>query len=223
MIPLDLTLALSDLSLRRRAFHSEADFQFSLAWAIQQRYSDARVMLEVPSRVLGCADQLEEVDIVVERFGTRSCVELKYCARGAPLECDGQEFRWGKNPPMDGKRHGFLSDVARLERFAREHGVECAAVLLTNVQALWADQPTGPRVNDWAFRLTEGRVLEPGCVLNWTPETSAETRNQYPSVRISSPYTLQWREYGAGLPPIDRNKRHDSLRFGVLTVQVKPG
>lgn len=43
---MDLIFPLSQLRNQRKIFHSEADFQFALAWGIQKYYPEAKIRLE---------------------------------------------------------------------------------------------------------------------------------------------------------------------------------
>lgn len=53
-------------------FHSEADFQHSLAWHIQREHPDAAIRLETrPERGI-------RLDVLVDHAGERTAVELKY-------------------------------------------------------------------------------------------------------------------------------------------------
>jgi len=45
---MDLQVPLSRLKSNRKVFHSEADFQFALAWELQLQYPDAAIRLEYP-------------------------------------------------------------------------------------------------------------------------------------------------------------------------------
>ena len=47
---MNLPVVLSDLAVRRPGFHSEADFQHELAWAIQTKYAHQKpeLRLEYP-------------------------------------------------------------------------------------------------------------------------------------------------------------------------------
>ena len=46
--PSDVAEVLSELASHRPVFHSEADFQFALAWQWQQQAPEAKIRLEYP-------------------------------------------------------------------------------------------------------------------------------------------------------------------------------
>ena len=45
---INLELALGQLAIKRKIFHSEKDFQFALAWQLQSMYLNANIRLEKP-------------------------------------------------------------------------------------------------------------------------------------------------------------------------------
>ena len=62
------------LMKKRTIFHSEADFQFALAWEIQKAYPDANVRLEYcPSKYPNM-----HLDMLVKIGGMGFPIELKY-------------------------------------------------------------------------------------------------------------------------------------------------
>ena len=77
---LDLAAALAALAEERPVFHSEADFQHSLAWVIRERHEDIEVRLERPVTLDG---QRGHVDIWVRDSDGEKAIELKYWAREA--------------------------------------------------------------------------------------------------------------------------------------------
>lgn len=87
---MDITYPLIELSRTRKIFHSEADFQFALAWEIQKRYPDAKVRLEY------CPIEIEpamHVDILVILDGNWYPIELKYKTLGCVKVSEGEMFK----------------------------------------------------------------------------------------------------------------------------------
>lgn len=72
---LSIEKVLRDLFKDRPIFHSEADFQFALAWRIKEQYSKAKIRLEMRSDNF---DKKEYIDILVELNGKKYPIELKY-------------------------------------------------------------------------------------------------------------------------------------------------
>ena len=72
---MDINRPLLELKKKRQIFHSEADFQFALAWEIQRCYPDAKVRLEYcPAEI----DPSMHIDILVIMDELWYPIELKY-------------------------------------------------------------------------------------------------------------------------------------------------
>ena len=78
--PLDLAAALAALSDERPVFHSEADFQHSLAWVIRGQHEDIEVRLERPVTRDG---KRAHLDIWLFNADGPKVIELKYWTREA--------------------------------------------------------------------------------------------------------------------------------------------
>ena len=72
---LDITLLMSDLAVERPVFHSEADFQHSLAWSIHHKIPHGQVRLEYKP----FADKRMYLDLWLPGKGV--ALELKYRTR----------------------------------------------------------------------------------------------------------------------------------------------
>ena len=68
---MDIINSLKLLSDSRKVFHSEADFQFALAWEIQKLYPDAKIRLEYcPASITPNIhiDMLVIIDCICQHF-----------------------------------------------------------------------------------------------------------------------------------------------------------
>lgn len=72
---MELLHVIESLRKKRLLFHSEADFQFALAWEIQLLYPTAEIRLEYPSPE---NDSKKYIDILVRDNGFAYPIELKY-------------------------------------------------------------------------------------------------------------------------------------------------
>ena len=70
----DIKMVMGKLSSERKVFHSEADFQFSLAWKIKENYPEYEIFLEWPVSI---KKQIIYVDIVLEKDDKIIPIELK--------------------------------------------------------------------------------------------------------------------------------------------------
>ena len=132
-------------------FHSEADFQHSLAWAVRAQRPDLGVRLERPTPWKGPRGS---IDIWLRGADGAAAIELKYWTRRAELVVDGERYELKNQNARDTDRYDFWKDVARTERLVRKgHTIGGYVVALT----YWDGD--GRRWNDEAFRLYEGREV----------------------------------------------------------------
>jgi hypothetical protein len=79
------------LADHRPVFHSEADFQHTLAWEIHRSVPRAAVRLECPVKVPGRTKPLH-VDVWIEQEGEAIVIELKYKTRTLQASERGELF-----------------------------------------------------------------------------------------------------------------------------------
>lgn len=201
---LNVNKRLKSLALDRPVFHTEADFQHSLAWHIREVGLDPRVRLEwpVPGKRI-------YVDIYVPN--RKVAVELKYKTRTLELEYEGERFALRDQSAQDTGRYDFLNDVQRLEQLSELPEVQGGvAILLTNDHLYW-EPPTG-ETHDAQFRLHEGRTIK--GKMEWAPATSSGTKaGREDPICLKNRYLLRWREYS---DPGDETYR----RFRYLAIQI---
>ena len=183
-IPVSLAEALSSLSIKRFAFHSEADFQFSLALELNKHYPEWEIRLEYPD---DSREKRRYFDLYLTLGEQRIPIELKYKTGLSRFKTGKEEYSLKEQSAEDLGRLNFLQDVERLEQMdSNPFGY---AVLLTNVPAYWE---TAKRRNtrDSAFRLHEGRTVE-GTLLWGKGEDIFEAN----TVRLKKSYLLNWTDY----------------------------
>mgnify|MGYP004093375885 CR=1 FL=1 len=83
------------LAARRPVFHSEADFQFALAWQIHTDHPAAHIRLE--TRPL--PEENLRLDLHVDLDGYRVAVECKYMVRELDVTVAGERFALRKQGP----------------------------------------------------------------------------------------------------------------------------
>lgn len=83
---LDVPATLASLAHIRSVFHSEADFQHSLAWQIHLADPDAQVRLETRSA------RNIRLDLLVMSAGQRTAIELKYLVASFRGDIGGEHY-----------------------------------------------------------------------------------------------------------------------------------
>ncbi len=178
------------LAATRPLFHSEADFQFALAWRIRELIPNCKVRLEYRVHL---EDKPLRLDVWLPTLGT--ALELKYKTRQLLAPIGDESFSLEDQSARNLSRYDFLDDVRRLERLVEARRAERGfAVILTNDRGYWDAPTTDSRTDDAAFRLHEGREL---CgTLAWSHADKLQakkTRKQ--SIALSGSYRLFWRDY----------------------------
>ena len=213
MAEFDIRRVLTCLAKQRPIFHSEADFQFALAWQIEKMTPDAGVRLEMPFSLAGSNRYL---DIWLRAPGI--AIELKYRTRRLSFLHEDESFSLKNQSARDHGRYDFIEDIRRIEEIATKRRVadgdpfsQGYAVLLTNDNLYWENGGEG--TVDEAFRIHEGLQLKLKRRMAWAPWASEGTINgrEKPLVLRNS-YTLRWRPYSN--PPTENGE------FRYLAVQI---
>ena len=84
----DVDKLMQELSLKRKIFVSEADFQLELAWLIKERYPMATVRMEYSPQF----NTDMHIDILVLFDGKWFPIELKYKTKGCRKIIDGEIY-----------------------------------------------------------------------------------------------------------------------------------
>ena len=168
MAGFDIHAVMGRLAHRRPIFHSEADFQFALAWRIKETLPDCEIRLEYKP----FPTDLErlQLDVWVPTEGV--AIELKYKIRDLQIEHGGERFALNGQPQNRG-RYGYVKDVQRLEQVVADlEGASTGfAVLLTNNWLYWENGRRRTNDDD-AFRLHDGRRLAGRMV--WAERAKAQ-------------------------------------------------
>ena len=187
----DLFDALVTLAAQRPVFHSEADFQHSLAWVLHERHPAAKVRLEYrPAKLTEKA----YIDIWVEDDGAIYAIELKYKTRGLQATVGGEPFNLLDQSAQDQARYDFCRDIGRIETLAKAYpGLTGLAVFLTNDQSYWRASGRDANV-DSAFRLHEDATLK--GVLEWAAHASDGTKSgRTNAICLVGEYSVKWLPY----------------------------
>ncbi len=207
----DIEAALDSLSKRRPVFHSEADFQFALAWEVQKRHPEVEIRLEYPVPLKG---EQGRVDIWIEDSAT--AIELKYWTHKGAVTVDTESFVFADGAPV-WERYEFWKDVARIERLISLGQARAGFVIaLTHSQGFWTGEGLG--TTDEAFRLWEGRGV--GGTLDWSAHTGAGTRQDHEKRHeLRGRYLVHWRNYPASSPSTGGGFRYLMLDVGAALAE----
>ena len=204
----DIHGVMQGLAESRPIFHSEADFQFALAWRIKEMMPGCEVRLEYKP----FNDEAFFLDVWLPTM--RMALELKYIRGRVDLEHGGERFSL-KEGASDIERYDFLKDIQRLERMISERGNvdRGCAVLLANSSSCWK-QPIANRKTTIfeAFRIHEGRQIRAKEELAWAVGSKPGREREVP-LRFANSYKMRWQDYH------DFGERGHS-RFRYLAISV---
>jgi hypothetical protein len=193
MATINFQMVMSHLSARRSVFHSEADFQFALAWEIQSLYPTAAIYFEKPFAVpLGSQLAKVELDLFVVIGSTRIAIEMKYPKARWSGTVNGEDFNLSPTGQSDRQLRLFAEDLRRVEALVTQAlADEGHAVLLTNSAQMWQVAPsTNNQYHD--FTLPNGRRLPTQLV--W----ASDPTSQY-TVNLNKTRLVSWHHFST--PP----------------------
>lgn len=191
----DLQQIIAILAKRRKAFWSEADFQFELAQEIKTMFPAAQIRLERPFP--NSAGKRNYIDIVVELNGELFPIELKYKTKEATIaDCSGESISLQNHSATDFGCYDYLKDISRLEGLKNKPNFKRGfALMLTNDPAYCNDTQRVSAYDD--FKIYSGATK--GGLLSWglTSKGTQFVCNGRVSFSLSGTYTMQWEEYNA--------------------------
>lgn len=206
---MDIVSPLLELSKIRKIFHSEADFQFALAWEIQKFYPQAEVRLEY------CPANIEpsmHIDILVSIDDLWYPIELKYKTLGCTKTYKDEQFRLKNHGAQDVGRYDFLKDAQRIEQLSKlipniQRGY---SIFLTNDPSYWKDSGNNTTVY-YEFSISEGTIKT--GKMSWAEHASKGTiKGREHPINLEGQYVINWHKYSE----ID-NTRSGIFKYLLLT------
>ncbi|MEN6594958.1 MAG: hypothetical protein ABFC31_08470 [Clostridiaceae bacterium] len=187
----NLEKCITALRDKREIFHSEADFQFALAWEIQLAYPKAVVHLEYCPKAMPNM----HIDIVVLYGGKFYPIELKYKTANLDVDLGSEAFHLKNHGAQDIGKYDCMLDIQRIESMRGvipgfEKGY---AVWLTNDSLYWkAPCKTGVFYRE--FSIHEGSIKR--GVMSWDEKTGkGTTKGRTKPVVLRGTYTINWKPY----------------------------
>jgi len=181
---------ISHLSSRRRVFHSEADFQHELAWAIKESEPKYSIRLEKPF-------QLNEkifVDIYFEN-NSKFAIELKYKTHKGNFNLDNEEYTLRTHAATNLGRYDYLRDIERLENLKKKGLIDIGfAIFLTNASSYW-DKLSKSSTLSKDFYISQDEVIS-NKELSWlVVNENSIGKKRTKSIQLSGNYEMNWINY----------------------------
>jgi hypothetical protein len=188
---INIVEVMKELSITRPVFHSEADFQHSLAWQIHLRNPDWKIRLEYPLATSG--HMLGHLDLLISNNKRECAIELKYKQSSFMLHINNELFKLKNHNAPDIGRYDFLKDIQRLESYISEKANSDGwAILLTNDSHYW--EPSLRQNNSEQFLLNNGRTVKGS--LSWASLAGEGTilKRETP-ISLKGTYECAWKSY----------------------------
>ncbi|MCL2817385.1 MAG: hypothetical protein FWD39_03225 [Clostridiales bacterium] len=216
---MDIHAVMKSLSQKRSIFHSEADFQFALAWELKCVYPECDIRLEAPFN-LADHGKKGRIDIVVRIKDAVYPIELKYLKKSLHHELCGEQFALSEGV-HDMDMYDCICDIARLESFCDQlPGFHMGyAVWLTNDRAYWENgydasyysefhAPHGSvKTGKMSFAQLNKRTGRP-------PQIRGE-KNYKDQIDLKGSYRIEWSEY-SNLD--DTTVRNGLFKYAIISV-----
>jgi len=172
---LDIHEIMHLLSMWRPIFHSEADFQFSLAWLIKKKYPDCEIRLEF-----------------VPEFNP---IELKYTTKRCIKTINDEVYVLKEQGAKDQGCYNYLKDIMRIEEFRDKTSkfIEGYTIKITSEMS-YLKPPTKVNCTYAEFSIENGSI-KTGC-MNWDANTGKGTmRGMEAPIVLTGMYPINWKEY----------------------------
>jgi hypothetical protein len=208
----DLELSMSNLKQKRAVFHSEADFQFALAWEIQLSYPEANIRLEYCPN----AAPNMHIDIIVSYDGGVYPIELKYKTHGLNCIDSNETYTLKNHGAQDIGKYDCLLDVQRVEFLS--HAIpnfELGYVIwLTNDPLYWKPLMKADAVcRD--FSLQDG-IVKNGR-LSWASNAgSGTTKGREKEIALAGVYPIHWTGYSN-----ISTQKYGEFRYAIVEIPKK--
>ena len=212
-IKLDMNQIMNKLKFKRPIFHSEADFQFALAWEIQREFPEVEVRLEYAYKI---EDKIYHIDILVINENEYIPIELKYKTLKKSVIFEAEEFHLKNHGAQDLGKYDLLKDVIRVENVLQDHEkfVNGHVIMLTNDPSYWK-KDSKENICCTEFSIADGRVVIGSMA--WAEHTGAGTmKNREEPIVLEGSYNLNWNDFSK----FD-DKRNGQFRYLLLDVERK--
>ena len=183
----DIKMVMGKLSSERKVFHSEADFQFSLAWKIKENYPKYEIFLEWPVPI---KKQIIYVDIVLEEDDKIIPIELKYKTK----KLEHASFNLKTQGAKDLACYDYLKDIERVESLIGPKFEKGFSIFLTNDLGYLNEPNSNPGYNE--FSIHNARKIDKNSSLNWGESAGEGTRKgRKDPITLKFDYQFKWNDY----------------------------
>ena len=184
---MDMHQLIQNLSCKREIFHSEADFQHSLAWEMKLAVSHIDIRLEVPLIDKKYTDIVVIDSVTEEKFA----IELKYPHTRSQFEVSGEKYSLGATSETQQVSYNTIKDISRIEELRQQKLVTRGfVIMISNTPDMWNAHTKKNQAAE--FFLSDGIVLEG---LRSVPTDRSGRFSKNSSIELSGKYPVNWLDY----------------------------
>ncbi len=203
--------SINGLKEKRPIFHSEADFQHSLAVKIKEESKEENLEVRLERRVSSDKKDKNYVDIVLLNEDYEIFIELKYKTKlpknKKNFKVKEEKFLISNQGAQDLGRYHFFSDIKDLENIKLKGKQKKAfAIFLTNDSLYWEGSRKGNIAEN--FEIKHERQINPGH-FDW--KKYKKWTDSYKSINLKGIYKFKWEDYSL----------IENTEFKFLMVEIK--
>jgi hypothetical protein len=201
---LDQTIKM--LGLKKTIFHSEAEFQFKLAWEIKETNQNIEVLFEYPAiNIKGNHRRTPMIDLVFKQDGNIFPVEVKY-AKG---DLEFGEYKLA-NKPTD-ESIDVIKDIRRIEDFVSaydncDHGY---VIVLSNHKKWFDSKKPDSKVFSNRSHLTDDSNNALTGIIDYKTGIDENV------VEIKGKYPTKWSDYTV----LDINHKNNTFKYLIFEIK----
>jgi hypothetical protein len=192
---IDINYILEKLKKRRKVFHSEAYFQFELAWTIKEVYNE-RASIRLEYYTIDKSEINQYIDIVVFIDDKHFIpIELKYKTKSSenPIVDNNEIYNLKSQGAQDLGKFDYLHDIERVESYKDLFGfTEGYCILLTNDESYTKVRDHDTRNKE--FNIGHNQTKQ--GVMSWRNDSSIYTKeHRKKSIILKESYKMKWDTY----------------------------
>lgn len=199
----------------RFIFHSEADFQFQLAWKIKEiEKENAEVFLEYP---FGEDKDRIYVDIVVKKGNKLIPIELKYKTKKLNAELRDIKFNLQNQSAANNARYDYCSDIERVESLRNEKEFEEGYVIMLTNDANYLSNEKDNYHKDFYI----GHNMIKSGTLERSDERTTDRGKREKPIVLKGSYELNWYIFGDINSDAENKIKSKNSGFYILITKLK--
>ncbi|MDQ0359446.1 hypothetical protein [Breznakia pachnodae] len=187
----DIFDAIHQVIEKRKIFHNEADFQFSLAWKIKEMNKDLEVRLE---RVCSLNNKNCYIDIYLNGNNKIIPIELKYKTNNIEVFEGDEPYSLKKQGAKDLACYDYIKDICRIESIMKcDDTFQVGyAVFLTNDSSYVNIPRENSGYLDFSFEI--GKNITKGIKCWGENLGDGTTKGRHP-IELNNEYSVDWITY----------------------------